>query len=440
VAVTNTITSTAGNVTVDVNGALGAVTTGAINGTKGTVTVDASSAAKQVTTGVISGKSVVVNASGALTGVTIGDGNGSTAVDINAETSVTYTGAELKANGADIAATTASTALTVALTGGIENDVFNIAGNTAQTAITVSGDLDLGANQVNVTLGESTKDSVTVDLSNVKNSANTVDIASETDDIIVVTGSAGDADTLTLGAQDYSTAAHKLTFTAIETVNVKNTATVLASNLSGSETKLVGIDAANDVLNLAGTDAADTIDLSKVDNSHTGNDVNLTITGGKGNDTIKLSEGVDTVVFADTAANNGVDSIVDFAAGGTADKLDFTAFLGGFASVNTTAVDASSADLDFTANNVGVLFNDTNGLSASDIVTSGSTANGEVILADNGKAVVLTTDAADAASASTYNIYYVEDTDTSTGVSFEVTLVGTVTTDAANMAAAGVYV
>jgi hypothetical protein len=155
--------------------------------------------------------------------------------------------------------------------------------------------------------------------------------------------------------------------------------------------------------------------------------------------------GADTFVFSLTAAANGVDTIVEFTDNpANLDILDFTAFLEAAAVVDTVAVDGAAADLNLTGETVGVMYGKA-GLVATDIVTAGTAAFGQVILADNAKAVVLVSADADGVADATvndYSIYYVEDTNTTTpGQTWSVNLVGTIDNsvelDALNLAAAG---
>lgn len=173
-----------------------------------------------------------------------------------------------------------------------------------------------------------------------------------------------------------------------------------------------------------------------------GNDV---ITGGAGNDSITVGGGDDVIKFAATAAANGQDSIKDFLVAGT-DKLDFTAFLGGAADAVTTAINIQTGTPSVLGTkNVAVVFNDADGALASGDFQTTTTA-GKIAIEDNSKAVILVSADADGTSDTTvtaYNIYYVEDTDTGTGQTWAVTLVGTLdnTTElsAAALAAAAVY-
>jgi hypothetical protein len=70
------------------------------------------------------------------------------------------------------------------------------------------------------------------------------------------------------------------------------------------------------VVNLTGTSGNDTLTTGANNDTITAGNGTDAITGGAGNDTIILTDtdsAVDTVVFAATAANNGVDTITGFA-------------------------------------------------------------------------------------------------------------------------------
>ncbi|MFN3359310.1 MAG: hypothetical protein ACK418_25360, partial [Pseudomonas sp.] len=185
------------------------------------------------------------------------------------------------------------------------------------------------------------------------------------------------------------------------------------------------------------------IDLRNIDRSTLDSASTLTIKlgnngdvyGTNGRDTIDVATGTNnniTVHFADSLASNGVDTITGFTAGASNDELDFNGFLGGNETVGSSySADASSADLNLTndvGENVGLLFNVAGGtLTATKIVTANTSANGEVIMADNAKAVILVTSQA-ASSVDSANIYYVYDADSSTSAqNWQVELVGTVT-------------
>jgi len=139
----------------------------------------------------------------------------------------------------------------------------------------------------------------------------------------VVTAAAGGT-TLTLAAE---VATDSLTYTGaagVDTiVGTVFTGIIIANGGAGNDSLTGGTNA--DVL--TGGEGADAlIGLAGAD-ILTGGEGADTITGGAGADTIILSEttaAVDTVVFADTAANNGVDTITGFSA--TNDVLNLAAF------------------------------------------------------------------------------------------------------------------
>jgi hypothetical protein len=197
-------------------------------------------------------------------------------------------------------------------------------------------------------------------------------------------------------------------------------------------------------ITIEGSGSTDAIDLRNIDRSTLSEESELTIKlnasgdvyGTNGDDTIDVSSGDVTVFFANEASNNGYDTIKGFEySGGSGDKLDFSGFLGsGSVSVVSGGADATSDDLDFTdansSGNVGYLYNVSSGtLDLSKVVTTNdNNVNGEVILADNGKAVVLVTADTDGALAAndTFKVYYVYDADSSSATNFQVELVGTV--------------
>jgi hypothetical protein len=155
-------------------------------------------------------------------------------------------------------------------------------------------------------------------------------------------------------------------------------------------------------------------------------------------------ESSDTYIFAATAALNGVDTINNFNASGIAtdDVLDVSAFLAGAydnnAAVNATAgIDLSGGT--YATKDLAVVFNKA-ALAASDIVVNTSFAAGKIGLADNGKAVVLVTadtnGLLDVISQEAYDVYYVQDTDSTATQNFVVTKVATINSAAELNAAA----
>ena len=151
------------------------------------------------------------------------------------------------------------------------------------------------------------------------------------------------------------------------------------------------------------------------------------------------AESLDTYVFETTAALNGADTINNFnsiAAAVTNDILNVAAFLGAAPTVDTAAV-AFATGLDLTGQNAGVVYN-VGTLAAADISTA--VAASKITVANNSKAVVMVTadvDGVSDATANAYNVYFIEDTDTTAAQTWVVTLVGTVNTVIANGNEAG---
>jgi len=194
------ITIDVSSVTGDVELA-GAVTAGAATTDGGTVTIEASdlSGNLEIGTGLV-GKNVIVNAANSL-GIVDKDGAGA-AVGISAFSSVVYNGTNLAVNKADTSIATGSTVFTAELNGGLENDTFNlISSNTTQTKITVTGDLGMGTNVVNLanTTAITTAD-LTVDFSGIEGSTTTttsIDVTAAIGDNTII--GSDFADTITTG-------------------------------------------------------------------------------------------------------------------------------------------------------------------------------------------------------------------------------------------------
>ena len=202
-------------------------------------------------------------------------------------------------------------------------------------------------------------------------------------------------------------------------------------------------DVTGSVLAIVGDATADTIDISDftvASVTYTGSALanaagsafdttndDITIAGGDGIDTITLNAlTADTVVFAATAAGNDADIINEFDF--TSDSMDFSAFIGSSVGITTTAVNFVTGAADFSTTEGGVVFNHTGDLVAADIATD--TATSKIKLVNNQKAVIFVSADADGtadATVNNYNIYYVQDTDATAGVTWAVTLVGTIT-------------
>lgn len=137
------------------------------------------------------------------------------------------------------------------------------------------------------------------------------------------------------------------------------------------------------------------------------------------------SESADTYVFEATAALNGVDTILN---ADNSDTFDFGAyFKGTYAGTYGSFIGVSAQT--FGVNGSVLVFNKGT-LSASDFSNTAADAT-HFKIADGGKYVFYTSADADGAAdatVNTFNIYYVEDTNSAVGtISTTVTLIGTVT-------------
>ncbi len=352
----------------------GAITTGTIDADNA-VNLDFKNVGGAIAVGIITGKSVTIDAEDATQGIVFNSVAATDGADeITATTAVTIKGSYLQNNIADIGTTATSTAFTATLSGGIGNDKYRIDGNGAQTSIVVSGNLGSGTDVVDVNLANSSATTgQTVDLSGLTSTTSTsaVSLSAETDDVaLTFKGSAGndtvsyvtstatpsftkdvsitdssttDSDILSFdtvsGNDDLSFT--KLAISGIEVINIKSngtdTLTINASAISGDTFKLDGA-VASQILYTTGTDAADVIDFTNITDGTTA--ASIVVTAGKLNDSIKLGAVKSTVVFADTADNNGVDIITGFTAG--TDKINVDAF---GTATGTTAVTGSLGNI-----------------------------------------------------------------------------------------------
>jgi len=277
----------------------GTLSIGAIGDSVATadVTLNLDDVKGAITLGAIDGKTVTIDASAAIGGVTYGG-------TVTATKAANITGSELTANSS-VAVTLDATSNDVSssFTGGIGNDdiTFVLSNATKKlTSLTVTGD--------------SGTDTVTVD------------------------NSAGAAAVTTTG----------LSLSGVEKFHIdnnNNTAgdeiTLNASAFSGQAIAFDAVDAGS-VLYLTGTDAADTIDMTKATAgvAALAGDVAFSHSASKGNDTYKLSAAgvaAETIVFDDTS---GSDTITNFKVG--EDFLDFDSITG----ISGNGVDAPAAGVD----------------------------------------------------------------------------------------------
>jgi hypothetical protein len=150
-------------------------------------------------------------------------------------------------------------------------------------------------------------------------------------------------------------------------------------------------------------------------------DAGSTITGGKGNDYIKLNAGADTVIIASSLTNNGKDTVTGFTFGTGGDKLDFSAFLG--AAIDSSSAGSGSAvstltgvalatgtnkvnlvDASSAADaNIAVVYTSTGTISTSNFAATKQT-NNKIAIATTQKAIIFV---ATASTDTTFNVYEV---------------------------------
>jgi hypothetical protein len=294
-------------------------------------------------------KNVTINARDAIGGLTIG--NGTTAnVDVFATGAITINGSNLNANGAQIDTEDTATATTVVLNGGISTDDYDISTGTKTSSLTVTGDLGLGADTLDITIDNtSSATGQTIDVSGIAVETITFahSTADQTGDVVKLVGSKATTvtETIKLNAGTFT----KFEFSDIGKVTVDTNPSVNGSAFTGKTVEVTGI-AATDVLDLTGTDAADTFDFSGLTSGAT--TAVMEIHGGKGADTITGSGMTDHYFML--AADNGSDTIKDFVAG--TDALNLGAILGTNASATNKMDDANGH-----ATNATATGNDING-------------------------------------------------------------------------------
>lgn len=192
----------------------------------------------------------------------------------------------------------------------------------------------------------------------------------------------------------------------------------------GSGTDSIIGGAGNDTIN-GGADN-DTIIGGAGDDSITGGEGADSITGGSGDDKIILTETTpasDTIVFAATAAANGVDTITGFTAGSASGKdvLNFTAT---GVTKGTSAVIGGSGDLS-SGSGIGVI---TGVADISEIKFTSSAASSakDVNLADVGQYIIITDKDGDSKAGNIYLITTNKENATDTTNDMTIELLGTV--------------
>lgn len=340
VAAINT-TSTVGAVTIGTITTTGATTI--TNASTSTFAVEAISAgitgdvtlALDGTLGLVSGNTIAgnnvnVDVSNTIGGVQNNAATVGTMDTITAHTSATLAMSELQANIVSIAGSSTSTALAVALTGGILNDAVTITGGATQTSITVTGDLNstttgdsitltsaAAVNQTVTLAGLSNYDSSTITMVGAANhiitggtGADNIDMAAALTVLDTIVGGTG-SDTLTL--TDDTTTTDLDNVSGIEAINITNTGS--STYVLSSGKTLIATDA---TLTVAGL-AAQSINLDLTNNTtngilvFTGGAAVDTIIGGSGND--NLTGGITLVDVLKGGA--GADTIIAGAGGAT---------------------------------------------------------------------------------------------------------------------------
>ncbi len=190
-----TMTTNNQNITLAVTDAVGAVTAGAIAAGTGNVNVTVSGGGTMVLDA-ITGKGVTVDASGVLGAVTYGG-------DITLTGNLTFVGSELQDNDMqtqDIVL--AGTAQTLSLTGGIGDDIFDVVGAATTTSITITGDLDIGTNDITIDNTANTEATSTITIAGLSN-YDTASISLDATSVETVTLGAG-VDTVVLAVANAS--------------------------------------------------------------------------------------------------------------------------------------------------------------------------------------------------------------------------------------------
>jgi hypothetical protein len=381
--------------------------------------------------GLDSGDTVVMTNGADISGITVGGSVGAaTGASLGTLTGgatmtvAQYSGLTLTAAGAADAITLTTVATAVTLNAAIET--YNLATGTNSVVLGTTG-----GSLTQTVVGDGTADTVTLGAATYTNTLTGITgitAAAGASDIKGATIPGSAATTLTLN----STSGSQVSMTAAQ---FNGLGTITAGHASADKVVLSGAG------NVRVVSAIETYDLGAVGRTIdlAANTVATTVIGGAG---------VDIIEFASTATTNGADTINKFLDGG-ADQLDFTEFLT-TESVNTTAADFTGSGLDLTATganakNIGVVFNKATALASGDIATA--TATSKIALNNDAKAVILVSEDVDGTSDSTispYKVYYVEDTDSSSSQTWEVTLVGTLNStaelSASALAATAVFV
>lgn len=238
------------NITVDAQNVGGTLALGAITGT-GAVTVKLDGTSGAVTLGAITGKTVNLDASDTIGGVV------TNTYTVNATDSATIAVSSLLTSTVNIDANATSTALTVALTGGIAADVIDIDTVATSTSVVVTGDLGLGTDTVNLADVTYATTAMTKDISGLLNYETAIITGNSAKDTLkggagvdTITGGTG-VDTMTGGA-----AADIFVFGALDAIAGTELDVITDFNAGGTADKLQFTGAAPTVLAAGGTAVA----------------------------------------------------------------------------------------------------------------------------------------------------------------------------------------
>jgi hypothetical protein len=347
----------AGAVTIDAAGVTGTVDIGTITST-GAATVKIGEGA--ATIDAIDASSATLDLTAGTGAITIGNGAAGAGADVTVGGSVTITSNAITATSLDIVGD--KTALTVTSTGSLDADLIDISNSAAAgfTGFTVSGDLGLGADIVNIAVTDADLASgvssgtvtQTIDVSGVKSATVMIDVdatvgGDAASDTTVVTGTKDSDSTDTVRFAD-TFSNQKVTMTDIDVVHIKNDVAMNASALSGTSSEIKS-DAGADTLTLSGTAGADTVDFSSLSANAT---VPVFIIDmGVGADVVTLGDVDETYVIDAAGADSGAtvataDSITGFdlttdATGASENIGDILDISGATAAVGSTATDAN---------------------------------------------------------------------------------------------------
>ncbi|GLQ17211.1 hypothetical protein GCM10007879_14600 [Maritalea porphyrae] len=391
----------------------------ATGGQTGALVVTGSAAKDEITIGTVgAGGTTTVNAGAAddkvigtqanVAAATIDGGAGSDTVQITDANATTAT-----LTVADSTFNTITNVETIEFTGAIAGDLTWTLGGFANTLATnVGGTLGIkahalatgaAADDVNIDASALTgTNAVSVDL---KNTDATAGVASD----INVTGADGN-DTI-----------------KVEEVTAASANLITLNGGKGDDTITVVSSATHDgAIVVNGGDGNDTIDVSGAtgDAAVTAN----LITGGKGNDIIKLdTEGAATdftIVTAATAADNGTDTITNFTLGAGGDVLDIDAFLNATAMNGKLTVNPGASSS--VENDVNLLVDIAGGedITTAAGLTAALAVGGEyanIDMANSAKAVFVTAASSDAGV--TQNVFFAT---SDAGGNITATLVGTI--------------